>query len=88
MDIMSLWLIPGLLGSSKYGCRISDSVDISSTQDECSLAISRRHMILFRKKIKTQNVGKVVDFIYVYMRRTIKNPVEIGDWQCQINCKP
>lgn len=64
MDIMSLWLIPGLLGSSKYGCRISDSVDISSTQDERSLAISRRHMILFRKKIKTQNVGKVVDFIY------------------------
>lgn len=58
MDIMSLWLIPGLLGSSKYGCRISDSVDISSTQDECSLAISRRHMILFRKKLRPTMLEK------------------------------
>lgn len=43
---MNVWQIPGLLGSSKYGCRISGSVDISSTQGECSSAVSRRHVIL------------------------------------------
>lgn len=58
MDIISQWLIPGLLGSSKYGGRISDFVDISSTQDEYSLAINRRNVILFRKKLRPTMLQK------------------------------
>lgn len=58
MNIISLWLIPGLLGSSEYGGRISDFVDISSTQDECSLAINRRNVILFRKKLRPTMLQK------------------------------